>query len=66
VRKVKDSPASAGIGAVGGAVVGYGVKTAVGHSARKGNSFIPADPIEVPDDGEVYADEPTSYGESED
>lgn len=57
VRKVKESPASACIGMVGGAAIGWGAKAAVGHFAKKGNSdsFIPADPIEAPDDVESYS-----------
>ncbi len=65
VKTVKDSPAAAAIGSVGTAVLivaGKVVKDRFfGHGGK--NDFIPADPIEVPDDGEVYAD--STYGESE-
>ena len=56
VRKVKESPASACIGMVGGAAIGWGAKAAVGHFSKKGHEgFIPADPIEAPDDVESYS-----------
>ena len=67
VRKVKESPASACIGMVGGAAIGWGAKAAVGHFTKKGNSdgFIPADPIEAPDDVESYSSV-SSYGDNTD
>lgn len=66
-RKIKESPASAAIGMVGGAALGYGVKAAIGHFGKKGD-FIPADPpeIEIPDDGEEYVSSESSYGSTED
>lgn len=55
-KKVSESPASACIGIVGGAVLGWGAKAAVGHFAKgHGTDFSPEDPIEIPDNGEVYS-----------
>lgn len=51
-RKVKNSPVSAAIGMVAGAAIGYGTKAVIGYfTTRKVcEDFIPADPIEMPDD----------------
>ena len=68
VRKVKESPASACIGMVGGAAIGWGAKAAVGHFSRKGHEgFIPAETpdIEIPDSEESYSSV-SSYGDNTD
>jgi hypothetical protein len=67
VRKVKESPASACIGMIGGAALGYGAHAAIGHFTKKGHDdFIPAETpeIEIPDDGEVYSNT-NSYGSTD-
>lgn len=67
-RKVKESPASAAIGMVAGAAVGYGTKAAIGHFAKKSHSdgFIPAETpeIEIPDSEESYTSV-NSYGDTD-
>lgn len=67
-NKAKKSPMVAGLGgAVIGAAGGVGGKMLYDHFKGKRNgSFIPADPIEVPDEGESYVDSATSYESTED
>lgn len=65
-KKAKESPVVAGLGgAVIGAAAGVGGKTLYDHLKGKKSGFIPADPIEVPDDGETYVDSGSSYESTE-
>ena len=55
-KKAKESPVVAGLGgAVLGAAAGVGGKTLYDHLKGKKSGFIPADPVEIQDDGEVYS-----------
>ena len=64
--KIKESPASAAVGMVVGAAVGVGGKVAYDKfSKEKGtDTFIPADPIEEPEDS--YVSSSSSYESTED
>ena len=65
-KKAKESPVVAGLGgAVLGAAAGVGGKTLYDHLKGKKSGFIPAEPIEVPDDGESYAETGSSYESTE-
>lgn len=65
-KKAKESPVVAGLGgAVLGAAAGVGGKTLYDHLKGKKSGFIPADPIEVPDDGESYVETGSSYESTE-
>lgn len=65
-KKAKESPVVAGLGgAVLGAAAGVGGKTLYDHLKGKKSGFIPAEPIEVPDDGESYVDSGSSYESTE-
>ena len=65
-KKAKESPVVAGLGgAVIGAAAGVGGKTLYDHLKGKKSGFIPADPIEVPDDGETYVETGSSYESTE-
>lgn len=64
-KKAKESPVVAGLGgAVLGAAAGVGGKTLYDHLKGKKSGFIPAEPIEVPDDGE-YVETGSSYESTE-
>lgn len=66
VKKAKESPVVAGLGgAVLGAAAGVGGKTLYDHLKGKKSGFIPAEPIEVPDDGESYVETGSSYESTE-
>jgi hypothetical protein len=55
-KKVSESPASACIGIIGGAALGWGAKTVIGNFTKGHDTdFSPADPIEIPDNGEAYS-----------
>lgn len=65
-KKAKESPVVAGLGgAVLGAAAGVGGKTLYDHLKGKKSGFIPAEPIEVPDDGESYVETGSSYESTE-
>lgn len=65
-KKAKESPVVAGLGgAVIGAAAGVGGKTLYDHLRGKKGGFIPADPVEVPDDGESYVETGSSYENTE-
>lgn len=58
-NKAKKSPVVAGLGGAAlGAAGGWGAKVLYDKVTAKknGGAFIPADPVEVPDDGEVYSE----------
>lgn len=67
-NKAKKSPVVAGLGgAVLGAAGGWAAKTAYdGLKQKKSGNFIPAEPIEVPDEGESYVETGSSYESTED
>lgn len=66
-NKAKKSPVVAGLGGAAlGAAGGWAAKGLYDNlKQKKGNSFIPADPIEVPDDGEAYVGSESSYESTE-
>lgn len=67
-NKAKKSPVVAGLGGAAlGAAGGWAAKTAYDkiQQKNKGSGFIPADPIEVPDDGESYVETVSSYESTE-
>lgn len=67
-NKAKKSPVVAGLGGAAlGAAGGWGAKVLYDKATAKKNSgaFIPADPIEVPDEGESYVETGSSYESTE-
>jgi hypothetical protein len=67
-NKAKKSPVVAGLGGAAlGAAGGWAAKGLYDSLKQKKNgNFIPADPIEVSDDGESYVETGTSYESTED
>jgi len=68
-NKAKKSPVVAGLGGAAlGAAGGWAAKGLYDNLKQKksGGNFIPADPIEVPDDGESYVNSESSYENTED
>lgn len=67
-NKAKKSPVVAGLGGAAlGAAGGWGAKVLYDKVTAKknGGAFIPAEPVEVPDDGESYVETGSSYENTE-
>jgi len=66
-NKAKKSPVVAGLGGAAlGAAGGWAAKGLYDNlKQKKSGNFIPADPVEVPDEGETYAETGSSYESTE-
>ena len=63
-RKIKESPAAAAFGALGGAGLALGGRVLVNHFLSKEIHTNPEEPIEIPDEGEQYVNDTTDIDEA--